>query len=318
MISTCYARPSILNSGDYSVRMPELSDFAWPDENAYIFIYTVKIVSIMKTCKDLSSRGPRVEPEEVLSIFASLQAWLEDLPPCLRLYSEVGKRNVYSRCALELHIVYFLLIILLYLVPGAHRESRSIKIASIVASSCICRLYEDIHLHEEPNCLIPMHIWFCLVAAIPQVYCLVKFPSFDKSTNEELDILTNILHALAEKHPHSAFFVSKINYFRNHAHSVPGLMTAPNTRSSSPGPGSETSSAKATVKPEELFSNIASMFPFPEEMSPKLGLLAPAQMTDPAFIPASLDDMAWSIDWNTISLDPAFSAFSGGPGPSFM
>lgn len=264
--------------------------------NAHFSIQLPRLLLNLSDIQSLNIKTLQVTSDRLQSISFSLQLWMDELPDDLKLFAQHATRRPYNRPASELSIFYFICIILLYLVPGPHRQSLRLCSASIVASSCITRLYEEILYHEDVTYLLPIHGWMILVAAVPQIYSVTKFPNQKGICEEELDILTSVLSELHNKYPSAGPVLKKIATFRQKGITFSGLENTTTNECT-------TSGAQNSAHSDEFFSNIDALFPFPDCFSPKLKLLRPAaaETSDipeqSGFMPFNVDEMSWTFDW---------------------
>lgn len=287
----------MMHRQDYDVQLPRLEDFTRPDNGAQSFISLTHICVELANISYLMNLHRDIIYDEILPILTSLQKWIDELPEALRICAPNGERKRYSRLVLELHIPYFMAIILLYLLPGYHRRSQYLCTASIVASSCAARLYEDILCHEDVTYLVPIHGWMVLVIAVPQVYCAAKCAGQETVCSEELDLVCSVLTQMCEKYTSARMVLGKITRFRRDGNHIPGLAGAS---------GNENDAANLHQyhhDPDENFSNIGSLFPFPSNICPKMGLLQRPPVVDNVnnnmFSPFNMGDFNWTFDWTT-------------------
>jgi len=303
---------------DFDVRLPSLEDFSVADAQAKHFLQLTNLCLIIGKIEALSSRRREIHTEELSPIFTSLQNWIDELPDELRLYNKDTQRNPYSRPVSEIHIVYFVSVILLHLLQGQRHRPSPFFTASIVASSCIARLYEEILYREDVAYLLPINNWFSMVAAVPQLYCITRSPNKEEICVEELNIISSVLLQMREKYPAAGLVLANIDKLRRDRNNPPNLIS-PITDSNS-GFGVE-ESRQSTI---QRFTNICDLFPFPNSICPNMGLLSPAtdvteDMTASIFTPFSVENMDWifnevhplidifSTQLNTLGLPVSFS-----------
>ncbi|KAF9636493.1 hypothetical protein BFW01_g7389 [Lasiodiplodia theobromae] len=295
--SICYARPSMLRLQDLDIRHLEPNDFPEGD-------------SISAT------------------VFCAMTP--------LRLFDDDNRRRPWSRLVAECHIFYFIAVILVCLLPGPHRQSLTFCTASIVASSCIARLYEEILCHEEVHCLLPIHGWTTLLAAVPQIYCGVKYPNLASVCAEELDISAAVLEQMRDKYESAAVVLTKVDALRRtDAAAAAGWLNQPLSSSSSSPPRANGSSSSNQTggdqswrETEGLADAVAGLFPFPSHLSPKMGLLplpfgssaasavavditmmGAAELPSPVAMPFDPGEITWPLDLSAFSLANLDSLF---------
>lgn len=146
-----------------------------------------------------------------------LQEWLHSLPEDLQLYDSTGIRRPYYRPVCEIHITYFALIILLQSMHKPSDDSHSHRrpsLSSVVASSCMVSLYEEIHCRQHAHFLLHMHGFFILVAAISQIYYRPRAPEKDAVRRQELNSLCAILRQMRSKYGGADLCLNKITWLR--------------------------------------------------------------------------------------------------------
>lgn len=172
---------------------------------------------------------------------------------------------------------------------GRRENSSLLKCASIVAASCISRLYEEILYREDVSCLLPIHAWANLVASIPRT-----FSSNDDQIPNQLDekqISQLILEKMSEKHPSVALVQRRIRELRNTGANMFGLPDSP--PDAAPAPITETR------------REILALFPFPSSFCPTLELLEPTEYSEAAQLGlfsdllADVNNWDWPVEWSS-------------------
>ena len=278
---------------DFDVDLPKLEDISLPTIQSQVAIQLPRLLINLSGIEGLNTQRTPVTPDQLQSIISSLRVWNGEISDDLQLYDLKGDRRPYNRAVSELYIFYFVCIILLYLLPGPHRNSSFLCSASIVASSCITRLYEEILYREDVSFLLPIHGWVNLVAAVPHIYCIAKFPGLKPACDEELDIVTSVLSELHLKYPSAGPVIRKIARFRQSGIAFSGL-------SSTILPDD---SARQLSDVGNTIQDIYELFSFADSLSPKMNLVRPnsievgRNLPDPNFMPFNLDEMTWTFDW---------------------
>ncbi|KAK0609225.1 Acetamidase regulatory protein [Lasiodiplodia hormozganensis] len=341
--SICYARPSMLRLQDLDIRHLEPSDFPDGEDDsisALIFCAMTRLCTELSHIEALSAQRRPASLNAILARVSALGAWIAALPPALRLFDDDNRRRPWSRLVAECHIFYFVAVILICLLPGPHRQSLTFCTASIVASSCIARLYEEILCHEEVHCLLPIHGWTTLLAAVPQIYCGVKYPHLAPICAEELDISAAVLEQMRDKYESAAVVLTKVDALRRtDAAAAVGWLNQPplsSSSSSSPPPrvngsssNNQTGGDQSWRETEGLADAVAGLFPFPSHLSPKMGLLLPlpfgssaasavavditmvgaAELPSPVAMPFDPGEITWPLDLSAFSLANLDSLF---------
>ena len=159
----------------------------------------------------------------------------------------------------ELHIIYFVTIIIYFQLQDASQSRLSANLASILASSCIARLYEEMECRDDTNYLLGLHNWYLLVACVQQLQC---GPGHDDLCGEELDMLVSTLRIMDMKWPGAATVRDVVLRLRNSERS---------RRDRSPVSNCLTDAERASLK---------GLFPFPASMSPRLAVLEESNLDD--------------------------------------
>ena len=111
--------------------------------------------------------------------------------------------------------MYFVAIIMLQLLQDRTNQQTHTSVHSLVASSCITRLYEEIHLREETAYLLPIHGLYCMIASLPQIHYRPRWTEQAAMHREELDILCSIMTSMRVKYGGSDMVLRKIERMRN-------------------------------------------------------------------------------------------------------
>lgn len=333
----------MLRLQDLDIRHLEPSDFPDGEDNgisALVFCAMTRLCAELSHIEALSAQRRPATPNDILARVSALRAWITALPPALRLYDEHNQRRPWSRLVAETHIFYFVAVILICLLPGPHRQSLTFCTASIVASSCIARLYEEILCHEEVHCLLPIHGWTTLLAAVPQIYCRVQHPHTAAVCAEELDICAAVLEQMRDKYESAAVVLAKVDALRRtDAGVVLGWLNQPlSSSSSSPPPPprvngiSNQTDGQPWRETEDLAAAVSGLFPFPSHLSPKMGLLPllpfgssavdvdtttmAAELPSPEAMPFDPGEITWPLDLSAFSLANLDSLFPSDMGPA--
>ena len=256
---------------DLNVTLPTSDDFPQPCTSAMVFCAMTRLCMQISKVQEMSTRQVEVETTDIADATSSLKSWMHNLPAGLRLYDDLGRRQSWSRPVVELHIFYFICIILIYLLPGAHRRSEVLGTASIVASSCALRLYEEILHREQVPYLLAIHSWTTLVAAIPQKHCLIRHSNLSAACAEELDIGRAILLQMREKYTSADTALQKFDSLQQ-ADSVGCLQPNPLPANRRNGAVPARNDGPHMGSWEDR-CDVASLFPFPESFSAKMLLL---------------------------------------------
>jgi hypothetical protein len=167
----------------------------------------------------------------------------------------------------EVHINYFVCIIVFCRLFGQSLTQSTSSAASLLASSCITRLYEEINLRDEINYLMPINNWFLMVGCAPQVHHNATSSGTDQLCVEELHILMDALNYMGLKWPPARTLLGIIER----------LTTIDSTRPATFGQTTTTyqdNERVAETWPHRKSSDLLNaLFPFPRSLSPRMELI---------------------------------------------
>lgn len=181
----------------------------------------------------------------------------------MHIFDANGLRT-YRQDVFELHLTYFATIISYFYLFDDHDITSAPNIVSLVASSCMARLYQEIDCRDDLNYLLGAHNWLLMVAAIPQLlYNAAECsPESDNYCSEELDILVSSLEQLQVRLPGATVVLNAINRLRTSRNS-----------------GRVQNTTTIFEPRENVFSSeghdmlsFRDLFPFPNSLSPRLSL----------------------------------------------
>ncbi|KAJ5409427.1 uncharacterized protein N7487_003786 [Penicillium crustosum] len=246
MQTACCGRPGMFPL-ETSVPLPVPSDFKDPDLGSRVFCQLAGHCKSLRKVLDLA-RVDNTTSEQVYLSLDELRVWREQLPLEMQLF-DIETRQPYSRYVAELHIFYLVTVILTCFL-GRRGNPSLFKYASMAASSCVSRLYEEILYHEDVKYLLPIHSWANLVAAIPRAFS--DSDALNPDREEELRISKQVLETMSEKHTSAVLVLSKVNGLDNmRADTFPAQ--ADNTWGALPVP---------------RHMQLAQLFPFPLKLLP--------------------------------------------------
>jgi hypothetical protein len=247
----------------------------------------------------LASRQQDIELAELHGLVQNLQDWISNVPPELALFDQNDYQRPHERWAVELHIYYFNSIILIYLLPGLHRQDPAFHSAAILASSCAVRLYEAMLYRDEINFLTPVHNWLTFVAAIPQLYPLAK--SSTKTSGEETELIQSILLQLSTKHSGAKLCLCKLEDLQQNQAAKTSVVS--NELGSN-----DIAAPLVNSSGSSLVNGAGALFPFPDNISPRMPelrsqLATPNQSDtdDNLQPPLSRDELVF--DWADLNID---------------
>lgn len=190
-----------------------------------------------------------------------------------------------------MHIQYFTCIILLFHLYGQSIYPYMTPISSLVASSCMACLYQEIDDHDEINYLTPIHNWSLMVGCIPQIHRSIMFPEEHDLCSTELDTFVTALRCMSLKWPPANNILTTIDRLRT-------AKIDPKTHISAEGERKAYSLPTSYESPVPI---LTSLFPFPEDMCPRMTLVysdsgASNTIIENTITPAAQCTMDWIFD----------------------
>jgi hypothetical protein len=288
---SCCGRPGMFPLEETTVPLPEQTDFESPGIESASFCALASLCTHLRRVIDLG-RNQSTPQDEAYSGLEILMTWREHLPFELRLF-DMEARQAYNRPIVELYIFYLVTIILTCSL-GRRDNSPCLKYVSMVASSCISRLYEEILYHEEVQYLLPIHSWANLVAAIPRAFS--DSDILNPNRAYELKISYQVLEKMSEKHTSAVMVQGKIS----------GL----GSLGASLFPHADNMGSRLDGR----IKNMALLFPFPSSFCSMLELLQSAENsgsqvsnTLPALSTDNIDGQDWPVDWSFFLFDSSMT-----------
>ncbi|KAJ5775102.1 uncharacterized protein N7511_000113 [Penicillium nucicola] len=263
--SACFGRPSIIVGPEFDVQPVQLSDFEDQNIQAKLFIQYMNLNMILGTIVDCHAQKGTHCLEKATNILQSLQHWINNLPDELRLYHDT-ERRLFRRDVHELHINYFVCIVVFCRLFGQTLARSVSSTVSLVASSCIARIYEEMHPRDEINYLMPINNWFLMVGCAPQIQQRKNNPE-DELCTEELHILMTALRYMGLKWPPAKTLLGIIERLSTVDSMKP---KEPSQSICSRREDDEISESRPFCQNSAI---IRDLFPFPQSLSPRMGLI---------------------------------------------
>lgn len=214
MATSCWGRPSAFPQiSSCDVPAPTEQDFQTPGKKALVFLKAFDLSAILEKVNKISLGQSQVVLDDMTKLVDQLCSWVQNLPQELRLFDSDNTRQPFWRPSAELHIWYLAIVILLQLLD---KDGFPWKIApsSLVAASCIARLYEEIDCREETVHLLHIHGLFCMLAAVPLI-CYSHTSQETRATCEEdVDIICRILHKMRCRYGGADLVLTKIRHLQ--------------------------------------------------------------------------------------------------------
>lgn len=169
-----------------------------------------------------------------------------------------------------MHIHYFTCLILFLHLYGQATHPSMAPTLSLVASSCMARLYEEIDDHDETNYLTPVHNWSLMVGCIPQIHrhtTLLPEDDDDDLCNTELDIFVASLKCMRVKWPPANTILATVDRLRTAAkgHQRAYYPSVERHQNIYPPPTSSEFQTRL----------LKTLFPFPRDLCPRMALVYP-------------------------------------------
>ncbi|OAX79442.1 hypothetical protein ACJ72_06239 [Emergomyces africanus] len=278
--TVCFGRPQMILSQDFDLRPPSVEDFEDPEsKDALLFVLYTNLMTILAKLLPLQPRDLTKTPEQALSILLELKGWAGSLPVHLRIFNDSGTRR-YDRGFYEVLTWYFTCIITFFHVHGRFFRPSVNSTITLIASSCIIRLYQEMDYRDDINYLMAISNWSMMVASLPQLNNLSsetnsnREPIPDSLSLEELDILLEILDQRTAKFPGSKAILEKVSRIKTMIlscgpSSIPlSNLTPPDLPDTAKDPWSPSWGNYVTIP------SVHEIFPFPKELSPRMDLLS--------------------------------------------
>ncbi len=219
MTAFCYGRPSAINIRETDARLPTRDDFPMTSADSDIFIEKMKLCVILGRLVDARS-SPASLHHDGPSVGEALKSWVQDLPGEMQLYNGVD-RHAYRRVISELHIIYYVCMIInlqsmAKAEPNSSGSSTSLE-DCVQASSQITRLMEEIFYRNEVSYLAPINNWFCLLAGVIQIRARATFSEASIVRTEELGILKTVLQEMIPTVPSSDLILKNLERLEQQA-----------------------------------------------------------------------------------------------------
>jgi hypothetical protein len=129
---------------------------------------------------------------------------------------------------------------------------------SIIASSCIVGIYEEIYHREQTNFLLPIHGFFCMAAAVPLIYYRPKSPHRNSLREKQIKILRLIMERMRPRYGGADMVLRRIDKLNKAA----GDITSHDVMEPS-----------LHLGPSPDFDRAAELFPFPVSICDDMDLL---------------------------------------------
>ncbi|KIW31829.1 uncharacterized protein PV07_03422 [Cladophialophora immunda] len=252
---------------EFEVRPLQPADFDVVNESSELFIEFTKLGLILARILDVYARRLEVpfQKEQASTILVSLKQWINDLPERSRLYPLSGRR-IYRRDVYEIHVCYFTTLITFFHLCGQVFDPTSSGLISLVASSCMAQLYEEMRFRDDVNFLMSPNNWYLMVACVPQIHYAEGEYDQDGVCARELNILIRILQEMCLKWPGAKNILDTVLRL-----SASGEGSTLMTQLLARRPAVDQDQAGRT--PGATVGDAHGLFPFPPSMCPRMNLL---------------------------------------------
>ena len=206
LISAGQGRPRAINIKDCELKPPSLDDFPEPHSKGALFMAYVEICSLLGDLTECCSRK-YMSPRQRTYIKNALYRWIRDLPEHLSLRRKSGKTKVssytssdltnYDFEARQLHIPYFITLILLYRPPSPGCAPSAV---ALLASSFVAGIFEDFLARDEIRYLGPIFTFYLLAIGVAQLSSY-RYPRLWETAEEDLATTKVAQRELANRWP---------------------------------------------------------------------------------------------------------------------
>ncbi|KAH8880952.1 hypothetical protein GQ53DRAFT_754669 [Thozetella sp. PMI_491] len=195
LISVGVGRPRTINLDESDVLPPTIRDFPRPDAKAQLFVAYVEICQILGGIVQCR-RHNSLSAAQKRTFESALYQWIRELPPELRLYREGDPEalNTYSVGSRQLHVSYFVALIIL----SGSENSHSPAAASLVAASFVAGIYADIDQRSDVRHLGPIYAFHALATALSLLQAF-KYETVAEHANRDFLKIFNVLQKLSKK-----------------------------------------------------------------------------------------------------------------------
>jgi hypothetical protein len=284
MQAACFGRPQMLRTQEFNLRPLSLADFSGcENDQAHSFILWTELAKIygrMLSAKDAEFSSAS---EEVLCVLEDLRTWAFSTSAVFRICDDQGNK-VYHREFYEYLACYLTCIITYFHNFGKYFQLSVASSISLVASSCIIALYQEMDYHDDINYLTAINNWSMMAASLPQLDNIprenrgIDAPGNSSdhrpSSLEELDTLVDILRQRGFKFPGSKAIVSKIEHLKLE------VLSQHNDPSSASSISAHRNMSEPNPEPHLTVLRVHELFPFPKTLSPRLELLDAIEAED--------------------------------------
>lgn len=180
-------------------------DFSTFDDDAFLFVNFVQITQILGDLTQSCLRGDLTQQRRI-ETERSLLSWLHNLPKVYHLFDrETHALNPYTVRSRQLHVPYFVILIILFRQGAPDRCPSAI---SVLAASFISGIFEEYLDWGDIAFVSPPSIFYLLVASLVQVSSH-RFTPLSFAAEKETRITDQALEHL-KKRFHTAFGAERV------------------------------------------------------------------------------------------------------------
>ncbi|KIW30222.1 uncharacterized protein PV07_05981 [Cladophialophora immunda] len=199
-ISVAHGRPRAIKLYDSDVPMPCESDF-----RASGLAMPARFVSYVKICLILGDIAERHHPPKAfpsdnrLELETKLRAWIQALPPELKIYEEPLPRRLmpYNFETRQLHVAYLAALVIANHPSNINDPPSRV---AILASSLIAGLFDEFLIRDDVRFLGPVFTFYLLAASLTQLRCC-QYTSLRATAEFNLRIIERAQVELEKKWP---------------------------------------------------------------------------------------------------------------------
>ncbi|CAH0058040.1 unnamed protein product [Clonostachys solani] len=206
-ISAAHGRPKAIQTEESTVPPLTIEDFRQGDPHASCSVNYVSISEIFCRIGECHSRG-LITDSMWLHFRNDLYFWIRELPSELRLFHQNPQQGLkeYGLLSRQLHIMYFVVLIILFRKPTMSNGPPPIETHStsglIVAASFIAGIFEELLIRDEILNLGPaIYKFFLLTAGVVLLEASKLRVLPDNDVAEDFDIIKRSLRRFADRYP---------------------------------------------------------------------------------------------------------------------
>lgn len=260
----CWGRPPALRLEDCDVQPLTMQDFATRGVSTMVSLQSIKLMERIGIISELNTKKGVPSEEEVERTVTSLCNWQQNLPDELRLYDYDGTRRPFYRPTSEMFIHYFTAIVLVQMLSkDSHMQWRT-SAPSILAASCVARLYDEILCREQHVHLLNIHGFLCLATAVVLNFYRPSSPEKEVLRKKDMGVICSVLDGMRAKYGGARLILKKIQKLQHDVES--------GRERAAPAPQNcDVSSAPWVAR--RVQDRLGELFPFPPSFCKNMDIL---------------------------------------------